>query len=149
MEGRGEGLVAAFRAAGDARGRKIFFPASLIAREELPRGLAELGADVDKTTAYRTVRLPVDGDACRAAFEEGKLGVVTFASPSAVEAFRAGIGEDLFRILAENVPAAAMGPTTAAALEKAGWGRISVAVEPTLEALADAAEAATLTDLAQ
>jgi uroporphyrinogen-III synthase len=141
-EGRGEGLVAAFEAAGDAPGQKIFFPASAIAREEIPTGLRALGAEVDRTTAYRMVTLPVDGEACRAVFEAGELGVVTFASPSAMEALRAGIGEHLFGLLAQGVPAAVMGPTTGAALEGAGWKLISVATEPTLDGLADAVEAA-------
>jgi uroporphyrinogen-III synthase len=139
-------LVEAFREAGDAQDQRIFFPASSRAREEIPTGLTELGAQVDRTTAYRMVRVPVDDDACRAAYEEGTLGVVTFASPSAMEGLRAGVGEDLFRLLADEVPAAAMGPTTAAALDGAGWRRISVATEPTLDGLADAVEAAILLD---
>ncbi len=64
---------------------------------------------------------------------------MTFASPSAMEALRAGIGEELFSRLAGGIPAAAMGPTTAGALAEAGWRKVSVADTPTLEGLADAA----------
>ncbi len=141
-EGRGEGLVAAFREAGDARGQKVLFPASDIARDVIPDGLSTLGAEVDRVTAYRTVTLSVDREACRAALESSGVGVVTFASPSAMNALRAGIGEKLFHRLVREVPAAAMGPTTAQALREAGWGRLSVAEAPTLEGLANAAEAA-------
>jgi uroporphyrinogen-III synthase len=85
------------------------------------------------------VTLPVDADACKEALDGGQVGVVTFASPSAMEALRSEIGPDLFNRLARAVPAAAMGPTTAGALRKAGWRKVSVAEEPTLEALVDAA----------
>ncbi|MCJ7628399.1 MAG: uroporphyrinogen-III synthase [Longimicrobiales bacterium] len=142
VEGSGEGLVEAFRAAGDAQGARVFFPASAIARDVIPDGLTELGATVDRRTAYRMVTLPLDGAACSASVEADELQVVTFASPSAVIALRAGIGEDLFQRLAGGTPAAAMGPTTAVALREVGWVRRAVAEKPTLEGLADAAEKA-------
>jgi uroporphyrinogen-III synthase len=141
-EGSGEGLVEAFRAAGDSQDARVFFPASAIAGEAIPDGLARLGAEVDRMTAYRMVTLPLDGAACRTAVEAGEVQVVTFASPSAMSALRAGIGGDLFGQLAQSTPAAAMGPTTAGALRKAGWLRMAVAETPTLEGLADAAEEA-------
>jgi uroporphyrinogen-III synthase len=141
-EGTGEGLVEAFRVAGDARGARVFFPASAIARDVIPRGLEELGARVDRRTAYRMVTLSLDASACRAAVDGGALQVVTFASPSAMEAVRTGIGDELFSRIAESLPAAVMGPTTASALKEVGWRRVAVADTPTLEGLADAAEAA-------
>lgn len=145
-EGSGEGVVAVFKEAGDAEGRKIFFPASAIALEVIPEGLRGLGAEVDRATAYRMVTLPVDGDACRSSLEGGEVDVVTFASPSAMAALRSGIGQELFDRMAKVVPAAAMGPTTAGALEEGGWVRVSVAETPTLAGLADAAEGAVRPD---
>jgi uroporphyrinogen III methyltransferase/synthase len=141
-EGNGVGLVEAFRAASDAEGARVFFPASAIAREVIPEGLTQLGAKVDRITAYRMVTLPLDGAACRASVEAGEVQVVTFASPSAMKALRAGIGEALFDQLARSVPAAAMGPTTAGALGEEGWVRMAVAETPTWEGMADAAEEA-------
>lgn len=141
-EGNGEGLVEAFRRVGDVGDAKIFFPASEIARDVIPEGLAGLGADVDRVTAYRMVTLPVDPAGCRTSLERGEVKVVTFASPSAMEALRAQIDEDLFNRLRDEIPAAAMGPTTAAALEGAGWRRIASARIPTLEGLVTAAEEA-------
>jgi len=129
VEGSGEGLVEAFRVAGDAPGAKVFFPASAIAREVIPDGLSKLGARVDRMTAYRMVTLPLDGIACRAAVDAGELRVLTFASASAMK-------------VARGPPAAVMGPTTASALREAGWVNVAVAGEPTLEGLADAAEEA-------
>ena len=141
-EASGDGLVEAFREVGDAEGAVVFFPASAIAREVIPDGLTRLGAKVEQKTAYRMVTLPLDREACRSSLEAGELHVVTFASPSAMEALRAGIGEDLFGRLALSVPAAAMGPTTAEALRRAGWAKIAVAGGPTFHGLADAVEEA-------
>lgn len=138
-EGSGRGLVESFREGGDASGARIFFPASAMAREDIPSGLSELGAQVEQVTAYRMVTLPVDAAACEDSVDREEVQAVTFASPSAMEGLRAGIGESLFERLARETPAAAMGPTTAAALEKAGWHRVVVAETPTLEGLADAA----------
>jgi len=138
-EGSGEGLVEAFRTAGDAQDARVLFPASAIARDVIPDGLSKLGAKVDRVTAYRMVTLPLDEAACRASVEAGEVQVITFASPSALNAFRAGIGEDLFGRLASGTPAAAMGPTTAEALGEAGWVSLAVAETPTLQGLADAA----------
>lgn len=141
-KGSGEGLVEAFRTAGDARGARVLFPASAIARDVIPLGLGELGARVDQVTAYRLLTLPLDREACLASVEAGELDVVTFASPSAMEALRSGLGEDLFHRLAQSVPAAAMGSTTGKALRDAGWAKVEEAEVPTLEGLADAAERA-------
>ena len=142
QEGNGEGLVEAFRLAGDAKGARVFFPASEIARDVIPDGLADLGAEVDRITAYRMVTLKVDAASCRASVEKGEVQTVTFASPSALEALKAQLEEDLFNRIREEIPAATMGPTTAAASEKAGWKRVSVARSPTLEGLVAAAEEA-------
>ena len=141
-EGNGEGLVEAFRLAGDADGARVFFPASSIAREVIPEGLSKLGAQVDRMTAYRMITLPLDEGACRSAVEAGEVQVVTFASPSAMEGLRKGVGENLFSELARSTPAAAMGPTTAAALKEEGWRKVAVAGTPTLEGLADAVKEA-------
>jgi uroporphyrinogen-III synthase len=141
-EGNGEGLVEAFRSMGDAEGAKVLFPASEVARDVIPEGLSGLGADVERVCAYRMVTLPVDPAACRDSVERGQVHVVTFASPSALNAFRAQIGEDLFDRLRKELPAATMGPTTAAALREAGWSKVAVAETPTLEALVVAAEKA-------
>jgi uroporphyrinogen-III synthase len=139
VEPSGAGLVEAFRSAGDAAGKRVLFPASAVAREEIPAGLAALGAIVHQVTAYRMVTPPLDAEECADAVRRGWVQAVTFASPSAMNGLRTVLGEDIFRRLAAEIPAAAMGPTTAAALRKAGWERVTVAREATLTGLADAA----------
>lgn len=138
-EPTGAGVVDSFRRAGDAPGARIFFPASEGAREEVPQGLTGLGAEVHRVTAYRMVTLPLNAPACAEALEAGEVQAVTFASPSAMQGLKAGLGSELFDLLVNEVPAAAMGPTTASALRDEGWQRVTVAEEPTLVGLADAA----------
>jgi uroporphyrinogen-III synthase len=139
IEGRGKGLVDAFREAGDALDARVFFPASALARPEIPEGLEALGASVHQCMAYQMVYLPLDPSACRAALDKGEVDAVTFASPSAMEGLRRALGSNLFNELARSLPAAAIGPTTAAALRDVGWREVVVGKSPTLEALVDAA----------
>lgn len=141
-EPSGRGMVETFRLAGDVSGARILFPASAVAREEIPEGLAQLGATVDRVTAYQMVAMPLDRSSCLASVNAGEVDVVTFASPSAMEGLREGLGEELFHRLARRTPAAAMGPTTAAALEEAGWTHVVVAEFSTMVGLAAAAERA-------
>jgi uroporphyrinogen III methyltransferase/synthase len=54
----------------DCAGIKVLFPASSIAREDLSRGLRQLGAAVERVTAYRTVpNEALDGGACLATLD--------------------------------------------------------------------------------
>jgi uroporphyrinogen-III synthase len=94
---------------------------------------------VDAVVAYQMVTVPLDRSACAAQVEAGEVNVVTFASPSAMEGLRERLGEELFQHLAGKVPAVAMGPTTAGALNAAGWRAVKVAEDASLEALAEAA----------
>ncbi|MGD8496305.1 MAG: uroporphyrinogen-III synthase [Gemmatimonadales bacterium] len=132
------GLLAAFAAAGDAAGARIIFPCSDRASDELADGLRRLGAEVVRVTAYRTVTSAPSPEDVLAAARSGRVAVVTFASPSAVEGFLARADADRRREITARLAAAAIGPTTGAALAAAGW-RASVADDASLEALASAA----------
>lgn len=68
-----------------------------------------------------------------AEIEQATTGVVCFASPSAVKAFRA-------RFPKSPLKAVAIGPTTAAAAAKAGYAAPLTASRNELEALVAAAE---------
>lgn len=131
------GLVAAFAAAGSARGLRVLYPASSRALPTLAVGLTQLGAEVTTVEAYRTVSgSALDVEDCRSYIARDGVGAVTFASPSAVAELEGALGkEDLDRLLS-RVPAVAIGPTTARALTERGY-------TPTL------AESATLRGLAR
>lgn len=132
------GLLAAFAAAGDAAGARILFPCSDRASDELTDGLRRLGADVVRVTAYRTVTSAPSPDDVLGAARSGKVSVVTFASPSAVEGFLARADADRRREITARLAAAAIGPTTGDALAAVGW-KASVAADASLESLASAA----------
>lgn len=129
------GLVAAFESAGDAAGAHVLFPCSDRARDELPSGLLRLGADVDRVVAYRTVPTPPDPEEVLEAASSGRIRVVTFTSPSTVEGFLSGLRGTTRAAVTGRLLSAAIGPTTAEALERSGWPGV-VSGEATLEALA-------------
>jgi len=112
-----EGVVRAF-AAQDIRGKKILLPRAEAARDVIPAGLVELGAQVDIVKVYRTVatdRCPEEPTGLIAA---GKVDVLTFTSPSTVTNFLAIMGPDF--TMPPTVKIAVIGPVTAAAVRKAG-----------------------------
>lgn len=131
------GLVAAFAASGFAREARILYPASSRALPTLAAGLRQLGAEVTTVEAYRTVSgSALDVEDCRSWIAREGVGAVTFASPSAVVELESALGREHFARLLGNVPAVAIGPTTARALAERGY-------TPTL------AESATLRGLAR
>lgn len=127
------GLLRAFARTGCAEGR-VLLPASSRARDDLPRGLRELGVTVDVVEAYRTVEPAGLAEAVTHCFDKG-FGVVTFASPSAVEGFVAAAGAR-----AAGLPAVVIGPTTEAAARAAGLDVRAVARPSTAEGLVAALE---------
>ena len=135
--GTGEALVVAMAEAGVGEGHRVLFPASAIALETVPEGLARLGAAVDRVTAYRTEAAPLDVAVCRAALESGAAAVLTFTSPSTVENLEAALGPDTFELAVRRARAVAIGPTTARAVRDAGFGDVAVAEPHSLEGLAD------------
>lgn len=142
-EGDGaEGLVAAFRAAGDAAGARVLYPASARARTTLEHGLAALGATVERVEAYRTLPVALDAAACRAEIESGAVEAVTFASPSALEGLAEALGDAELSELLARVAVASIGPTTSAALAAFGRAPDAEAEPSTLDGLVEAARVA-------
>jgi uroporphyrinogen-III synthase len=132
---RADALVAAFSERG-VRGERILLPSSTRAREELPRGLRALGAEVDVVAAYATVEPAGLAEAVARCLDEG-FDLALFASPSAVEGFAHAAGE---RVL--GLRAAVIGPTTEAAARAAGMAVEATAEPATAEGLVAAAERA-------
>ena len=130
---RAAGLVRAFAARGGA-GCRILLPVSTRAREELPRGLRGLGAQVEVVPAYATVEPPGLKEAVARCLAAG-FDVIAFASPSAVESFASAGGAR-----ARGLAAAVIGPTTEAAARRAGFAVRAVAQPSTGEGLVVALE---------
>jgi len=121
---RAEGLAAVL-AAYELRGKAVFFPRALEARDLLPDALRDCGARVDVAPVYRTVPWLEGVAPIRAAIRAGQLDIVTLTSGAIAQAFLAafagsdgGLG---------GVPLASIGPVTSAAIRALGH-------EPTVEA---------------
>jgi uroporphyrinogen-III synthase len=132
----GEALVAALLDAGMGAGTRVLFPASAIARDTVPDGLAEAGVVVVQVEAYRTEAVELDRGACRELMDSGAVAIVTFTSPSTVENLAGGLGSELFERVRRGARAVAIGPTTGDAAERAGFD-VVVADPHSLEGLAD------------
>jgi uroporphyrinogen-III synthase len=128
---RAAGLVDAFRRRGVA-GERGLLPQSELARDELASGLAALGAEVEAVTAYRILEPPGLPERVKGALAR-PIDAVLFASPSAVNAFRAALGPHL-----PPPPAVVIGPTTQAAAAAAGFTVLAVAGHSTTDGLVEA-----------
>ncbi len=127
-----EGLAAALAGvAGPA-----LLPRAAEGREALAEALAARGVEVDAPAAYRTVAVPPEQLAAVAAeIARGAVDAVTFGSPRTAEALLAALPDP--STLA-HVIVAAIGPTTAAALARAGVRVDVVPPHPDFAALVDA-----------
>ncbi|ADH85242.1 uroporphyrinogen-III C-methyltransferase [Desulfurivibrio alkaliphilus] len=122
-----EGLAEALLAQG-VSGRKILLPRALKAREVLPESLRAAGAEVDIAPVYQNTRPPM-ADEIRQALERQEVDLITFTSSSTASNLFALLNwpaEELARRLA-GVKIAAIGPITAATVEKAG---LKVDIQP-------------------
>ncbi len=131
-----EAVLAQLLADGDVRGKRFLVPHSDLAREVLPDGLRTAGAHVDAVVAYRNEPADVDRDWLRGELTEGRLDVLTFASPSAARRFCALLDAPA-RDAAARCTVAAIGPVTARALAAAGLPAQVVAQSATAAGLVE------------
>ena len=125
-----EGLARSLSAF-DVSGARMLFPVSDRSPAALAGVLRARGARVDVVVAYRTMAPEGVAEQVRDAVRSG-LDAVTFASPSAVDAV-----SEIPEVL--EVPAIAIGETTADAARAAGFAQVAVAAAATAESLAQAA----------
>lgn len=134
---RAEGLVASL---GEEimPGQLLLLPRAQEAREVLPEEMVNRGAIVHVVPSYKTASPAALPPATESALKNGDLDVLTFASSSTVTNFARLVGHDQFQELAAKAVIAAIGPITAATLEKFG---LSAQIQPksyTIPALAQA-----------
>lgn len=131
-----EGLLEALARREDVRGARVLYATAQGARDVLPRGLAGLGAMVDRVAMYRSV--PNDdapgAEELRLRLERGEIALVVYAAGSAVDAFVTLLGLDAAR----RAPAASIGPATTEAALRAGLEVAVEAPESTIPGLAAA-----------
>jgi len=119
QEYQAEGILAAIEGESLA-GRRILLARAERAREVLPEQLRSRGAEVDVVTVYRTLPAAPDRSALRVLRgRPGKNVIVTFTSSSTVEYFLAQLPADA-RAGLDTVTIAAIGPITAATLQRQG-----------------------------
>ncbi len=124
--------LAASLGGGALGGKHLLIPRGDIAREDLPRLLRELGAEVESVTVYRTVRPEsADENALRDRFRRGAIDAVTFASPSAVANFAGLLSAEDREAVRRHAIVAVIGPTTAEAARRAGFDVAVVARQAT------------------
>ncbi len=131
-EYRAEAIIDAIGEA-QIRGARFLIPRAKVAREELPRMLAEKGAaEVLVVPAYRTVLRPGPlPDALRLQIDAADL--LTFTSPSTVDNFCALAGAP-----ASRRRAAVIGPITAETARGRGFDIVAMPADYTVDALAEA-----------
>ncbi|MDE2768408.1 MAG: uroporphyrinogen-III synthase [Chloroflexota bacterium] len=104
-------------------------------REEPAERLRSAGLSVTRVPAYRTRPAAVPREIV-AAVRNGQVDALAFASPSSAVGFAVALGG--LGAVPDSVAVAAMGPTTAAACERAGRVPDVVAGNSSAEALAEA-----------
>ena len=124
-------------------GDRILLPRADIGRNVLEEGLADMGAQVQRLVAYRTVTPPESKQLATELLDGGSVDVVTFTSSSTVENLMGILEGDASKL---NGPVVAcIGPITAASAEAAGLRVNVVASEHTIPGLVEAIKGAFLT----
>jgi len=113
-----------------SRPPRVLYPSAEVTRDVLPRGLRELGWEIDVVIAYRTVPATIT-ESDRAAI--ASADVVTFTSGSTVEQWLAALGPDL---LPPTV--ACIGPVTADVARRNDMRISVIATTHTVDGLVDA-----------
>jgi uroporphyrinogen III methyltransferase / synthase len=129
-----EALLEKLSARDDVAGSRILYVTAEGARDILPAGLGELGADVDVMPIYRSVSDGAGSSRLARRIESGEIDLVTFTSPSAVRAFVDAVGVEN----AQRVGGASIGPQTSEAIREAGIDVRHEAKESTIEGLVGA-----------
>jgi uroporphyrinogen-III synthase/uroporphyrinogen III methyltransferase/synthase len=131
------GAALALAMAPHVRGRRVLVPRAADGRPELLDGLQAAAADVTAVPCYRTVPAsPAALAPLGEAILDGLVDAVAFASPSAVRSVVAALGARA--ALLDRCALAAIGPTTATALQESG---LRVAVTSGVSTAGDLAEA--------
>jgi uroporphyrinogen III methyltransferase / synthase len=129
-----EGLLESMREREYVAGGKVLYVTAEGARDVLPAGLREIGANLVIVEAYRTIPDGAGAEKLARAIEAGKVDLATFTSASAVRGYIEAVGEDL----ALRIPAASIGPQTSDALREAGIEVEAEADESTIDGLVSA-----------
>ena len=118
--------------------KKILLLRSKIASNELVELLQKAGAEINDVAIYTAQQEKNDNRWLIEEINKGRIDWLTFASPSSVDGFFAGIPRDL--VNSANVKVVSIGPVTSERLKNLGVNVDITAVEHTLDGLIDAIE---------
>lgn len=119
-------------------GKRVLLPRSDRAGRDLPDALRAVGAEVTEVMVYLTGGVGVAAPEVLNAVREGRVDVISFFSPSAVENLSGEFGAETLSQLGAKVALAAIGPVTATALRNAALPVAIEAVEATAESMTTA-----------
>jgi uroporphyrinogen III methyltransferase / synthase len=122
------------------RHKKVLVPRAAQAREVLPDGLRQLGAEVTVVSAYQTLPADSAGAGLEEALSRGEVDCLTFTSSSTVIQFLALFPRQKILQLLKKVTIACIGPITAKTARDNGLSVSIVAEEYTIPGLVQAIE---------
>ncbi len=122
----------------DLRGVRILIPRAAEAREVLPAGLRERGAEVDVVTVYRTVQVTDQAGPVLNLLRARAIDAVTFTSSSTVMNFADLFPREDLPALLNGVTIACIGPITAETAARYGLAADITPAAFTIPALAEA-----------
>lgn len=122
----------------DLSGMRFLIPRAAEAREVLPAGLRERGAEVEVVAVYRTVPVADQADAVLDLLRAGQIDAVTFTSSSTVVNFVEMLPEQDLAALLKDVTIACIGPVTGETAARYGLAAHIMPAAFTIPALAEA-----------
>jgi len=132
-EYRAEGLLEALSGR-DVRGKAFLIPRAKVARDQIPRVLAERGARVEVVEAYETVVPELPREELDRLFTPPP-DVITFTSSSTAQNFAKLVGEDRVAGVLRGIAIASIGPVTSETVRRLGLTVTIEASESTLRGL--------------
>jgi uroporphyrinogen III methyltransferase/synthase len=109
------------------KAKRILLARAKKARDVLPKGLKELGAEVDVVAVYRTIRPRGGSKRLRRLLTEGEIDVIAFTSSSTVNHFAELLKNEDLKKLLKGIAIACIGPVTARTAKD--WG-MKVRIQP-------------------
>jgi uroporphyrinogen III methyltransferase/synthase len=120
----------------DLAGRRFLFPRGNLGDDALPHRLGLLGALVDCVVVYETSQAqPENFQPVRTLLLEGGIHILTFTSPSTFINFVSIFSDEELMVLRSGIVIAAIGPATAAAINRYGINVDITPSEPSIESL--------------
>ncbi len=109
------------------KGKRILLARAKKARDILPKGLKEIGAEVDVVAVYRTIRSKGGSKRLQRLLAEGKIDAIAFTSSSTVNHFAELLKQEELKKLLKGIAIACIGPVTSRTAKE--W-KLKVRIQP-------------------